>query len=62
MADYSKPAKLKEGYDQDPEINELLNTVYENLSDDNKKVFNDILENSPDQMIEFLEQLEVQNG
>ena len=62
MADYSKPVKLKEGYDQDPELNELLNTVYENLSDDNKEIFNDILENSPDQMIEFLEQLEVQNG
>lgn len=64
QTDYSRPAKVKlgEGYDQDPELNELLNTVYENLSDDNKEIFNDILENNPDQMIEFLEQLEVQNG
>ena len=47
---------------EDEELTQLLNTIYENLSDENKEIFEQILEQDPDQMIEFLEQLELQDG
>lgn len=47
---------------EDEELTQLLNTIYENLSDENKEIFEQILEEDPDQMIEFLEQLELQDG
>lgn len=61
--DYSRPPKpLKEGLELDDEGLELLNIVYENLNDENKAVLEDIIENNPDQLVEFLDQLEVDNG
>ena len=47
---------------EDEELTQLLNTIYENLSDENKEIFEQILDEDPDQMIEFLEQLELQDG
>ena len=63
--EYSKPVSMKEEVEQlteDEELTQLLNTIYENLSDENKEIFEQILEEDPDQMIEFLEQLELQDG
>ncbi len=61
--DYSKPPKpLKEGIQLDDEGLELLNIVYDSLTDENKVVLEDIIENNPDQLVEFLDQLEVDNG
>ena len=52
----------EEEYDEDQELSDLLNAIYESLSEDNKLVFEQLLEEDPDQMIEFLEQLELQDG
>lgn len=61
--DYSRPPKpLKEGIQLDDEGLELLNIVYDSLTDENKAVLEDIVENNPDQLVEFLDQLEVDNG
>ncbi len=63
--EYAKPIAMKEEAEQlteDEELTQLLNTIYENLSDENKEIFEQILEEDPDQMIEFLEQLELQDG
>jgi hypothetical protein len=63
--EYSKPVSMKEEVEQlteDEELTQLLNTIYENLSDENKEIFEQILKEDPDQMIEFLEQLELQDG
>jgi hypothetical protein len=63
--EYSKPMSMKEEVEElteDEELTQLLNTIYENLSDENKVIFEQILEEDPDQMIEFLEQLELQDG
>lgn len=61
--DYSRPPKpLKEGIQLDDEGIELLNVVYDSLTDENKAVLEDIIENNPDQLVEFLNQLEVDNG
>jgi hypothetical protein len=58
--DYSRPPKsLKEDVDTDQELSELLHGIYVNLSDENKQVFEDIMENNPDQLIEFLDELEL---
>ena len=46
----------------DDEGLELLNIVYDSLTDENKAVLEDIVENNPDQLVEFLDQLEVDNG
>ena len=66
-SDSSRPVTMtmKEEAEQlteDEELTQLLNTIYENLSDENKEIFEQILEEDPDQMIEFLEQLELQDG
>lgn len=59
--DWNKPPKpLKE--DLADEDLELLNIVYDSLSEENKQIFEDIMENNPDQLYDFLDQLEVQNG
>lgn len=59
--DYSRPPKpLKEEFD-DSDV-ELLNIVYNSLNDENKAILEDIMENNPDQLLDFLDQLEVQNG
>jgi len=63
--EYAKPIAMKEEVEElteDEELTQLLNTIYENLSDENKEIFEEILEEDPDQMIEFLEQLELQDG
>lgn len=63
--EYANPVAMKEEAEQlteDDELTQLLNTIYENLSDENKEIFEQILEEDPDQMIEFLEQLELQDG
>jgi hypothetical protein len=61
--DYAKPPKMmKEGIQLDDEGLELLNVVYDSLNDENKAVLEDIIENDPDQLVEFLDQLEVDNG
>lgn len=62
--DYNSPVKLGEDVDldEDNELDDLLNTIYENLSDENKEIFEDILDNDPDQMADFLEQLELHYG
>jgi len=66
--EYAKPVVMKsmkeeaEQLTEDEELTQLLNTIYENLSDENKEIFEQILEEDPDQMIEFLEQLELQDG
>jgi hypothetical protein len=63
--EYSKPVSMKEEVEQlseDDELTQLLNTIYENLSDENKEIFEQILEEDPIYMIEFLEQLELQDG
>ena len=63
--DYAKPPKpisMKEGIQLDDEGLELLNIVYDSLTDENKAVLEDIVENNPDQLVEFLDQLEVDNG
>jgi hypothetical protein len=52
--------KVAEGFD-DEDV-ELLNIIYNSLTDDNKAILEDIVENNPDQLLEFLDQLEVQNG
>jgi len=57
-----KVAEEVEELTEDEELTQLLNTIYENLSDENKEIFEQILEQDPDQMIEFLEQLELQYG
>jgi len=57
-----KVAEEVEELTEDEELTQLLNTIYENLSDENKEIFEQILEEDPDQMIEFLEQLELQYG
>jgi len=57
-----KVAEEVEELTEDEELTQLLNTIYENLSDENKEIFEQILEEDPDQMIEFLEQLELQDG
>jgi hypothetical protein len=62
--EYSKPVTTNEETEQlteDEELTQLLNTIYENLSDKNKEIFEQILEEDPDQMIEFLEQLELES-
>lgn len=59
--DYSRPPKpLKE--DLDDESVDLLNIVYSSLTDENKAILEDIMENNPDDLFDFLDQLEVQNG
>lgn len=58
-------ASIKEEVEElaeDQELTLLLNAIYENLSEENKEIFEQILEKDPDQMIEFLEQLELQDG
>lgn len=62
--DYSKPMKLGESIelDEDTEISDLLAIIYDNLSEENKEVFEDILENDPEQLENFLEQLEIHYG
>ena len=60
--DYNSPIKLKEDIDSDADLSDLLEIIYENLSDENKEVFEDILDNDPDQMVDFLEQLEIHYG
>ena len=63
--EYAKPVSMKEEVEQlteDEELTQLLNIIYENLSDENQEIFEQILEEDPDQMIEFLEQLELQDG
>jgi hypothetical protein len=57
-----KVAEETEELTEDEELTHLLNIIYENLSDENKEIFEEILEEDPDQMIEFLEQLELQDG
>jgi hypothetical protein len=52
--------KVAEGFD-DEDV-ELLNIIYNSLTDDNKAILEDIVENNPDQLLEFLDHLEVQNG
>jgi hypothetical protein len=57
-------ASIKEEVEElaeDQELTLLLNAIYENLSEENKEIFEQILEEDPDQMIEFLEQLELEN-
>jgi hypothetical protein len=58
--EYAKPLTMKEDTQIDEEIEQLVDIVYESLSDENKEVFLNLLENNPDQLIEFLEQLEVE--
>ena len=58
----AKKVAEEEEYDEDQELSDLLNAIYESLSEDNKLVFEQLLEEDPDQMIEFLEQLELQDG
>lgn len=59
--EYANPKKMVgESYDFDDEDVELLNAVYEGLSDENRVILEDILENNPDQLIEFLDQLELE--
>jgi len=53
---------MKEGIQLDDEDVELLNIIYHSLTDENKSILEDIVENNPDQLLEFLDQLEVQNG
>ena len=62
--DYSKPIKLGESVeiDEDTELSDLLAIIYDNLSEENKEVFEDILENDPEQLEDFLEQLELHYG
>ena len=63
--EYAKPVTMKEEAEQlteDEELTQLLNTIYENLTDENKEIFEQILEQDPDQMIEFLEQLELESN
>jgi len=57
-----KVAEEVEELTEDEELTQLLNTIYENLSDENKEIFEQILDEDPEQMIEFLEQLELQDG
>ncbi len=52
--------KVAEGFD-DEDV-ELLNIIHSSLTDENKAILEDIVENNPDQLLEFLDQLEVQNG
>jgi len=52
--------KVAEGFD-DEDV-ELLNIIYSSLTDDNKAILEDIVENNPDELLEFLDHLEVQNG
>lgn len=52
--------KVAEGFD-DEDV-ELLNIIYSSLTDENKAILEDIVENNPDQLLEFLDHLEVQNG
>jgi len=52
--------KVAEGFD-DEDV-ELLNIIYNSLTDDNKAILEDIVENNPDELLEFLDHLEVQNG
>ena len=62
--EYTKPVSMREEAEQlteDEELTQLLNTIYETLSDENKEIFEQILEEDPDQMIEFLEQLELES-
>lgn len=62
--DYSRPPKpLKEEaeYSED-NLTDLLNTIYEHLSDENKQIFDDIIDHDPDQLVEFLEALEIEYG
>ena len=62
--DYSRPPKpLKEEaeYSED-DLTDLLNTIYEHLSDENKQIFDDIVDHDPDQLVEFLEALEIEYG
>ena len=61
-ASAKRVAEEVEQLTEDEELTQLLNTIYENLSDENKEIFEQILEEDPDQMIEFLEQLELQDG
>ena len=60
--DYSKPMKLGESVDLDEnaDLSDLLAIIYDNLSEENKEIFEDILENDPEQLENFLEQLELQ--
>ncbi len=46
----------------DEELSELLSAIYENLSDEAREIFEDIVENNPEKMLEFLEQLELTDG
>ena len=48
--------------EEDEKLSHLLSAIYENLSEENKEIFEEILENDPDQMIDFLEQLELHYG
>ena len=61
-ASAKKVAEEAEQLTEDEELTQLLNTIYENLSDENKEIFEQILEEDPDQMIEFLEQLELESN
>lgn len=62
--DFSRPPQVRLGEDVevDQDLSELLGLIYENLSDENKQIFSDILDNQPDQLVDFLEQLEIEYG
>ena len=60
-ASAKKVAEEVEDLAEDQELTLLLNAIYENLSEENKEIFEQILEEDPDLMIEFLEQLELEN-
>jgi len=64
--DFNRPPKQKLGesvdLEEDEKLSDLLSAIYENLSEENKEIFDDILENNPGQMIDFLEQLELHYG
>jgi hypothetical protein len=62
-SDNNQPMKIMgESVEMDDDMVALINIVYESLSDENKEVLEQIIENDPDQLMEFLDQLEVQNG
>lgn len=61
--EYANPTRMvKESVELDEEDVELLNVIYEGLNDENKAVLEDIIENNPEQLIDFLDQLELVDG
>ncbi len=62
--DYSRPPKpLKEEADYfEDDLTDLLNTIYEHLSDENKQIFDEIIDHDPNQLVDFLEALEIEYG